>query len=122
MNLQKDKWFIRVPDEESAKAVQEYMFERGLAWAGKQELRTDYDTWSFPMAIGAGHYGGDSLGQASIGWWESQGHKEIFITFKTVVDKVEFPKVESPQEIKIRELEATIAKAYEQIKALKEEI
>lgn len=122
MNLKTEKWFIRVPDEASAQAVQEYMFERGLGWNGKLELRTDYETWSFPEAIGCGHCGGNSLGQANVNYWIGNEHKEIVITLKTSVDTLEFLKVESPQEIKIRELQETITKAQEQIQALKEDI
>lgn len=122
-DITKDKWFIRVANEEQAKAVQEWAFEHGLGWAGKKVLRDDYATWDrTDRSIGSGHYGGCGLGQARAGWWISNGHKEIKVSFKTVIDELELPKVESAQQIKIRELEATVAEAQRQIQELKKEI
>jgi hypothetical protein len=122
-DITKDKWFIRVANEEQAKAVQEWAFDRGFGWAGQKEFRKDFAVWDKKSpAIGFGHFGCDSLGQARAQWWIDSGHKEIKVSFKTVIDEMEFPKVESAQQIKIRELEATVAEAQRQIQELKKEI
>lgn len=85
-DLKNDKWFIRVENEKQAIAVQEWAFEQGFAWNGIKELREDFRIWDKAGAIGWGHFGGCSLGQARRQYWIDNGHKEIEVTFKTVVD------------------------------------
>jgi hypothetical protein len=51
---------------------------------------------------------------------ETPARKEIKLTFKTVIDSVIFPEVETEQEKKLKELEETIKKAQDQIKELQE--
>lgn len=59
------------------------------------------------------------LGEDSL--TEVLGRHEIKITFKTVVDKVEYPAVESETQKQIRELKETIEKAQQQIIKLEKE-
>lgn len=121
-DLKNDKWFIRVETEQQCLAVQEWAFEQGLSWAGCQTLRGDFRSWDKPCAIGHGHFGGSSLGQARIQYWIDNGHHQIDVSFKTTVDKVNLPEVESKQQKQIRELEATVAEAQRQIQELKKDI
>jgi len=51
---------------------------------------------------------------------EKQALKEIKLTFKTTIDSVTFPEVETEQQIKMKQLQETIDKAAKQIKELKE--
>lgn len=119
-DLKTEKWFIRVNSEQESIAVQEWAFQQGIGWMNKLELRKDFSTWQLPSAIGFGHFGGQSLGQANVDYWERNGHKEIKAELKLSVVDVELPAVESPQQKQIRELEETIATAAAQIKKLKE--
>lgn len=123
-NVLKEKWYIRVGSEQEAIAAQEWAFSKGLGWGGSGKvLREDFkhwDKWGESAAIGSGHHGGGSLGQASSEYWSKHGHKEINLTFKLTVDSVVYPHVESPQQEQIRELEETISLAAAQIKKLKE--
>lgn len=124
-DVKKDKWFVRVANKQEAIAVQEWAFSEGLGWCGSLELRTDFDAWGTDensKAVGCGHFGGNSLGQAPGTWWESNGHKEIKLTYKFGVDTVIYPEVESPQQKQIKALEETIAQAAAQIQKLKEEM
>uniref|UniRef100_A0AAU6VY17 Uncharacterized protein n=2 Tax=unclassified bacterial viruses TaxID=12333 RepID=A0AAU6VY17_9VIRU len=124
-DLKTEKWFIRVKSEEQAAAVQQWAFTKGLSWAGCNVLRDDYKEWEKRMgvaAIGSGHYDGRSLGQASPQYWLDNGHKEIEMSFKTVIDSIVYPQVESTQQKQIRELEHTIALATKQIQELKKDI
>ena len=124
IDLKKDRWFIRVNSVEESIATQEWLFEQGFGWVGKQIIRTDFSSWEFPQAIGFGHSPCGGLGQASVGWWKTREHEEIDLTFKqklSVADVI-YPTKESPQQAKIRELEETINKAQEQLRQLKEEL
>jgi len=49
-------------------------------------------------------------------------HKEIKLNFKTIVDSVEYPVVETEVHKKLKELEATAKQIQEQIQELKKEI
>lgn len=121
LNLLKDKWFFKATSREECVAFQEWAFTQGLSWVGSGEV---VNKSVFGDSIGGNNLKGGSLGHASAMWYEDRGFIQIFPKFKTVsvVDCVDLPEVESRQEKKIRELEATIAKAQEQIQALKKEI
>lgn len=123
-DMTKDKWFIRVANQQEAISVQSWLMRHGYAWGGSGRLiREDFEGWDSEggfCAIGMGHMGGGSLGQASPGYWERYGHHEIKVNFKLCVDEVTYPTLESEQQKQIKALEATISQAQEQIKKLKE--
>lgn len=121
-DISKDKWFIAVENVEEAVAVQKWLATLGCYWDDyrKDHIRTDIQSWTAPYAIGMGHFGGGSLGQACVDFWVSRGHKEIKVKLKLIVDDVEFPVVETEQEKQIKVLEETINTAQQQIQKLKQ--
>lgn len=123
-DMSKDKWFIAVANLEEAVAVQEWLREKGITWGynNKNTIRTDIEDWATPYSIGMGHFGGGTLGQASVDYWMKHGHHEIKVTFKKTVADCEYPVVESEQEKQIKALEETIQKAQEQIQSLKKSV
>lgn len=120
-DMSKHKWFIAAADLEEVFAVQEWLLSKGYSWSHLPActVRTDINDWEFPYAIGMGHFSGDCLGQASVGYWQNAGHHEVKVTFKKIVADCEYPVVESEQEKQIKALEETIQKAQEQIQNLK---
>lgn len=122
-DISKDKWFIAVANAEEAVAVQEWLVTLGCTWDGylKDTIRRDFHVWDGPAyAIGMGHQGGGSLGQANVDFWTSRGHKEIKVKLKLVVDDYEFPVLQAEQEKQIKALEETINMAQQQIQKLKQ--
>lgn len=116
-NIKTDPWFIRVNSEEEFEVIQDWLEENYGTWLSSSYYsRMVYLTNScddgevqnsFVM-----HGSGDPL--------EKQARKEIKLTFKTIIDSVEYPVVKSKEQIKIEELQATIDRACQEIKELRE--
>jgi len=115
-DMNKEAWFIRYKDYYEFKATKEWLTENFgrcddlvYKFMGSDKIFTN--TWTdgevCPMVLW-----GDNPHQSA---------KEIKLSFKTAIDSVEYPTVETEKDKQLRELEATIAKASEQIKALKGE-
>ena len=118
-NLKTQPWFIRVNNEEEFEAVNKWVKENA-----EYELFTPYfdgmvaisntddegDVWVRLMYV----KDGSRIVRSNITC------HEIKVNFKTVIDSVEFPIVESEQQKKIRELQETIETAKRQIEELKE--
>lgn len=116
-NIKTDPWFIRVNSEQEFEIIQDWLQENyGCCLPLFYSVEFEYLTntlWTGQVEDAFVMYGqGDPLGTVS--------RKEIKLTFKTIVNSVEYPEVNSPQQIQIAALQETIEKAAMQIKLLKE--
>lgn len=108
-------WYVQVSNEAEFNAVVEFAKSQGLS--PKSDVSGNYSDICFGLfGIVAGDGNGHYLRQKS-----TLDRDEIKLTFKTVVDKVEYPAVESETQKQIRELKETIEKAQQQIIKLEKE-
>jgi hypothetical protein len=124
--LKENKWFIRTGNPEKSKLVQEWLFEHGIGWRGCGEGFTIYGTYHPMLTNTCGNDATDTI------MWSADNDKtvevaqEIKLEFETVIKSVKLPEptpkepVLTEQQIKIAQLEDTIAKASAQINQLKE--
>ena len=122
--LKENKWFIRTGSPEKSKLVQEWLFEHGCEWLydGKNAqtgfndallTNTDYDGNKEKYIMFSKSDSKDNNAQ------------EIVLELETTIKSVQLPDVtpkKTEQQLRIEELEATIAQASAQIKQLKEEV
>lgn len=122
-DLKKDKWFIRTPTPEISKAVQQWLFEQDFTWEA-DGTKIQYTNQRFLTNTQYPNIARDYIMHSSNAdnYAEKNGVKEIKLTLKTVVDSVEYPVIETEQEIKIRELKETIEKAQKQIDEIMENV
>lgn len=128
-NLKTRKWWIATPTPEISKAVQEWLFEHGISWKsgsfGVANVNSKYLTNIHGAAYPVPESKGFMQTNGNGGYYSAglEPEYEIKITTKTIIDSVTFPNVISEQEKarkqSIAELEATIAKAQQQIEQLK---
>jgi len=116
-DMKKEAWFIPYHCHEQFLAIKDWLiFEKGLDWSFG-------DRWQlFASALTNLKSNGEIT--TNVVWStrpDNSPAKEIKLSFKTIIDSVEYPVVETDQQKQIRELEQTIAKASEQIKALRGE-
>lgn len=116
------KWFIRVGDSSHGAAVQKWLFDQGFKFNthGATTLRPNLQNVLITNGDGGGFIYTLSLDDAMLKI--ERGAKEIVVHTALVVSNVIYPKNETTQEKKIRELEETIIKAQEQIKQLRKGI
>lgn len=120
-DMKKEPWYIRINSKAESKAVQEWLFSKGLGWTTRNapDLTVKYENYKFICNIFT-----DGIVISSLLKTNSQGEihesaKEIKPTFKAVVDSVTFPEVKTEQQKQIEELEKTILLAKQQIETLK---
>ena len=116
-NIKTDPWFIRVNSKQEFEVIQDWLQENyGCSLITSYNTAFEYLTntsctgqieEAFVM-----HGRGNPL--------ETTSRKEIRFTFKTTIDSVTFPEVESEQQIKMKQLQETIDKAARELKELRE--
>ena len=116
-NIKTDPWFIRVNSEQEFEVIQDWLEENygsilisNYSTAFKYLTNTADDGQveeAFVM-----HGQGNPL--------ETTSRKEIKLTFKTTIDSVTFPEMETEQQIKMKQLQETIDKAARELKELRE--
>lgn len=122
-DLHQDKWFIRTPTKEAFKLAQLWAIEQGFAWVKGVSVNTD-GTLYYPEeveSIGGNYSKSGLLGHGHREFYEENGHKEIKLTFKTVVDTVEYPEpelIETPSQKELRILKEQIAQLTQQANKL----
>lgn len=122
-DLHKDKWFIETPTKEVFKLAQLWAIEQGFAWTKEASVSTD-GTLYYPVEVksfGGNHIKSGLLGRGYREFYEREGHKEIKLTFKTVVDTVEYPEpeiVETPSQKELRILKEQIEQLTQQANKL----
>jgi hypothetical protein len=117
-NLKTNPWFIRVNSPEESKVVQEWLFSNGVGWIGGNfEAGNLWAQYLTNINVDGDQRGVIMWSHEDIGIHESA--KELKFKFKTVLDSVIFPEVETEQEKKLKELEETIKKAAKEIQELK---
>lgn len=114
-DMKTQPWFIRVNNEQEFDLVQEWL---------KENFGTvPYFGW-YPQTKGLTNTNIDGKMYSDYVMWFcddknlNQNTNEIKLRFKTTIDSVEWPIVESEKDKKIRELQETIKKAEEQLKEL----
>ena len=91
-DLKKEKWFIRTPTPEISKAVQEWLFGEGFEWySSGQHVEHKFEPYIGNATHGE-HYMVIDLHEPH------STRKEIKITFKTIVDSVEYPETVTPEQ------------------------
>lgn len=117
-------WFIAVNGKEHSRIAQEWLFEQGLQWAHYGKVVSFTDQAVLTNVDAGGIVRDYIIYSDSITRKIEQGAHEVKVLgrISMVLEKVELPVVESPQEKQIRELEETIQKAQKQIDALKQSL
>jgi len=123
-DLKKDKWFIRTPTVEVYDAVVEWLSEQGL-WL--HAFMKPYEAVEKYGEDGCLSGDKDLLINGVIfcsGEWFDlrKDYKEIKLTFKTIIDKIEYPKVESVQETELKLLEQKAQELNDQIARLRDSL
>ena len=117
-NIKSDPWFIRVNSEQEFEVIQDWLQENY-----GEKIRANYGThmkWLTNTQCD-GHINSKLLVMHGRGNpLETTSRKEIKLTFKTTIDSVEYPVVESEQQIKMKQLQETIDKAARELKELRE--
>lgn len=94
-DIKKDKWFIYTPTHEISKLVQNWLFDQGFVWQHHEDTSIRYTSSLYlklsPYTTGAFCHT-DSIDL------KHDTAKEIKLTFKTVVDFVEFPETKSEEQ------------------------
>ena len=123
--LKENKWFIRTGSPEKSVQTQKWLFEHGIGWADSP--KDSFNIYGTQHKALTNTYGGPATD--TIMWsvdndWIASIAQEITLEFETILKSVKLPEAPKPteQELRIIELEKTIAQASAQIKQLKEEI
>lgn len=94
-DIKKDKWFIYTPTHEISKMVQNWLFDQGFVWQHHEDTSVRYTSSLYlklsPFTTGAFCHT-DSIDL------KYDTSKEIKLTFKTVIDSVEFPELKSEEQ------------------------
>lgn len=113
-DMKKEKWFIRTPTDEVCQAVQLWLFGQGFEWQqyGKQVMFLNDE---HTCAIHNHHdYKEQTIWRNPNNEWEIEelvksNYKEIKLTFKTIVDSVEYPETKSAEQLQLEVLQGKIA-------------
>ncbi|WP_391560671.1 hypothetical protein [Robertmurraya sp.] len=115
-DIKKDKWFIYTPTPEISKAAQEWLFQEGFSWQAHGNKEVNYTDTNYLML--SPYEDGRFCHTFSID--EKLGEKEIKMTFKAVVDSVEFPETQTPEQIQLDKVMDQIAELQTQAAKLQE--
>ena len=116
-NIKTDPWFIRVNSEQEFEVIQDWLEENyGTRLSSSYHSRMVYLTNSYDDGEVQNSFVMHGVGNPL----EKNSRKEIKLTFKTTIDSVEYPVVETEQQIKMKQLQETIDKAARELKELRE--
>ena len=116
-NIKSDPWFIRVNSEQEFEVIQGWLQENyGCS------LITSYNT-AFEYLTNTSCTG--QIEEAFVMYGrgnplEATSRKEIKLTFKTTIDSVQYPEMETEQQVKMKQLQETIDKVARELKELRE--
>lgn len=114
-DLKKEKWFIYTPTQESSRIAQEWLFAQGLVWQHHRDTKVRYTESLYlklsPFTAGAFCHT-DSI---DLKYDQS---KEVKLTIKTIVDSVEYPKIETPEQKQLQEVMTKISELQAQAEKL----
>ena len=117
-NIKSDPWFIRVNSEQEFEVIQDWLEDNY-----GEKLRANYGThmkWLTNTQCD-GHINSKLLVMHGRGHpLETTSRKEIKLTFKTTIDSVQYPEMETEQQVKMKQLQETIDKAARELKELRE--
>lgn len=118
--LKSNKWYIRTGCPEKSKLVQAWLFEHGMEWLYGKKLQSGFNE---QLLTNTNCMGGHEEHILFSTTYEKTNAQEITLEFETVVKSVKLPEVEpkkTEQQLKIEQLQATIDKAQQELKELKE--
>ena len=118
--LKENNWFIRTGSPEKSKLVQEWLFERGMEWIYGKKLQSGFNEQLLTNTNCMGEHEKYILFSTT---YEKTNAQEITLEFETVVKSVKLPEVApklTEQQLKIEQLQATIDKAQQELKELRE--
>lgn len=120
-NMKNDPWFIRVHNAEEAEEVRRWLDENCEVKFGSSPLNIDLvNKYSFVGFTNTYNHLSEPNKYLMFGNLEVPGvRSEIKITFKKVVDRVDYPVIECLTRKRIRELEAQQQKIADEISKLK---
>jgi len=118
-NIKTDPWFIRVNSEQESKVVQDWLFEQGIMWK-HSSTQHKYTEYTFILNVLCEGHISKRLLRTNEACEIHPTAKEIKLTFKTTIDSVQYPEMETEQQIKMKQLQATIDKAARELKELRE--
>lgn len=120
-DMKKDPWFIRVHSAEEAELVRKWLDENCEVKFGSSPLNIDLvNKYSFVGFTNTYNHLSEPNKYLMFGNLEVPGvRSEIKITFKKVVDRVDYPVIECLTRKRIRELEAQQQKIADEISKLK---
>lgn len=114
-DIKKDKWFIYTPTHEISNLVQNWLFDQGFVWQHHEDTSVRYTSSLYlklsPHATGAFCHT-DSIDL------KYDTSKEIKLTFKKVVDSVEFPELKTEEQKQLDILLAQISQLQAQAEKL----
>jgi hypothetical protein len=114
-DIKKDRWFICTPTHEISRLVQNWLFDQGFVWQHHEDASVRYTSSLYlklsPYKRGAFCHT-DSIDL------KHDTAKEIKLTFKTVIDSVEFPEIESEEQKQLDILVQKIADLQKQAEKL----
>lgn len=117
-NIKTDPWFIRVNSEQEFEVIQDWLEENY-----GEKIRANYGThmkW-LTNAQCDGYINSKLLVMYGSGEpLATTPRKEIKLTFKTTIDSVQYPEMETEQQVKMKQLQETIDKAARELKELRE--
>lgn len=125
-DMKTQAWFINVDSIEQSIAAQQWLFDQGFTWCtGSKTLNkfqigffTNFLCWNENITIEPSGFMHSTYKTTNT----VKGEKEIKLNFKTVVDSVEWPEVETEAQKELAKLQKQIEELSAQAEKLKETI
>lgn len=114
-DIKKDKWFIYTPTPEISKVVQRWLFAQGFVWQHFKDAEihcTDSRYLKLSPSEDDAFCHTDTIDP------KYDKSKEIKLTFKTIVDSVEYPETQTPEQKQLQEVMTKISELQEQAEKL----
>lgn len=105
-DMKKEKWFIRTPTPEISAKVQMWLFDQGFVWQHLKDTAVHITESKF---LKLSPFEDDAFCHTDSIDPKYDNSKEIKLTFKTVVDSVEYPETKSAEQIQLDVLQEKIA-------------
>lgn len=116
-DIKKDKWFIYTPTPEISKIVQVWLFAQGFVWQHFKDAEVHYTDSRY---LKLSPFEDNAFCHTDTIDLKYDKSKEIKLTFKTVVDSVEFPETQTPEQIQLDKVMDRIAELQKQASQLQE--
>lgn len=123
-DMKNENWYVAPKSKAEYAAIQEYLFAQGFGWHSENQSVSYAGQESYGETTCIVHLSdeGNYLGYSSECWATNPDNelKEIKLTFKTIVDSVEYPETQSPAQIELQALQQKIKDLETQANKLQE--